>query len=77
MNQFMYDREISPEGLEFQPGTRQALSLVKISTPQVRFPYPRWTLIMDCYSLITKEIDKSSGNGRHEINSFPISSIGR
>ena len=45
----MQDREISPSGLEFQPGTRQALSLVEIPTPRVRFPYPTWTLMMDCY----------------------------
>ena len=34
---------------EFQPGTWQALSLVEILTPQVRFSYPGWTLMMDSY----------------------------
>ena len=43
--------KISSSGLEFQPGTRQASSLEKIPTPRVRFPYPTWTLMMDCYNL--------------------------
>ena len=51
MSQSIYDRELSPEGLEFQPGTRQASSLVEIPTPRVRFTYPTWTLMMDCYNL--------------------------
>ena len=50
MSQSMKDREISPSGLEFQPGTRQASSLVEIPTPRVRFPYPTWTLMMNCYN---------------------------
>ena len=49
----MQDREISPSGSEFQPGTRQASSLVEIPTPRVRFPYPTWTLMTDCYNLKT------------------------
>ena len=48
MSQSMLDKEISRLGLEFKPKTRQALSLVKNPTPQVRFPYPTWKLIMDC-----------------------------
>ena len=47
----MQDREISPLGWEFQPGSRQALSLVEIPSPRVRFPYPAWTLMMDSYNL--------------------------
>ena len=39
----MQDREISSEGLEFQPGTRLAESVVEIPIPRVRFPYPAWT----------------------------------
>ena len=39
----MWDREISPEGSEFLPGTRLAESLVEIPTPRVRFTYPIWT----------------------------------
>ena len=35
--------EISPEGLEFLPGTRLAESLDEIPTPRVRFPYLTWT----------------------------------
>ena len=31
----MWDREISPLGLEFQPGTRQTSSLEEIPTPGV------------------------------------------
>ena len=34
--------KISPSELEFQPGR-------EIPTPRVRFPYPIWTLMMDCY----------------------------
>ena len=34
----MQDGEISPSGKDFQPRTRQASSLVEISTPRVRFP---------------------------------------
>ena len=48
----MKDREISPSGLEFQPGSRQASSLVEIPTPRVRFLYPTWTLMTDCYILL-------------------------
>ena len=47
----MKDRELSPSGLEFKPGTRQASSLLEIPTPRVRFPYPTWTLMMACYNL--------------------------
>ena len=36
-------------GLEFQPGAQEALSLVEIPTPQVRFAYPPWTIMMDWY----------------------------
>ena len=36
----MQDRELSPEGYEFQPGTRLAEYLVEIPTPRTRFPYP-------------------------------------
>ena len=39
----MQDKEILPEGLEFQPGTRLAESLVKIPTQRLRFFYPVWT----------------------------------
>ena len=39
------DREISPPGYEFQPGTWQVSSLVEIPTPRVRFPYPAGTLL--------------------------------
>ena len=39
----MQDWEISPEGLEFQPVTKHASSLVEIPPPRVRFPYPAWT----------------------------------
>ena len=46
----MKDREISPSGLEFQPGTRQDSPMVKIPTPRMRFPYPTLTLMMDCYN---------------------------
>ena len=51
MRQSIQDREISPSELEFQPGTRQASSLVEIPTPRVRFPYPTWTVMMDRYNL--------------------------
>ena len=34
----MQEREISPEGTKFLPGTRLAKSLVKIPTPRVRLP---------------------------------------
>ena len=48
----MQDREISPSGQEFQPGTSHlASSLVQIPTPWERFLYPAWTLMMDFYSL--------------------------
>ena len=39
-----------PRGQEFQPGTRQASSLVEIFTPRVRFLYPAWTLMMGSYT---------------------------
>ena len=48
-----YESDALPtSGLKFQPGTRQASSLVEIPTPRVRFPYPTWTLMMDCYILL-------------------------
>ena len=50
MSQSMQDREISPSGYEFQPGTQQASSLVEIPTQRVRFPYPAWALMMDSYN---------------------------
>ena len=39
----MSDKEMSPEGSEFLPGTRIAESLVEIPTPRVRFSDPTWT----------------------------------
>ena len=33
---------------------RQVSSLEKIPTPRVRFPYPSWTCMMDCYNLLTQ-----------------------
>ena len=51
MNKSMQDREISPEGQEFQPGTRLSSSLVEIPTSRVRFPYPAWALMIDSYNL--------------------------
>ena len=59
----MYARGISPSGLEFQPGTRQASSPVEIPTPRVRFPYPTWTLMVDCYYLIGKDWCKKKEYG--------------
>ena len=33
----------------------QASSLVQIPTPRVRYLYPKWTLMVDCYNLVFKQ----------------------
>ena len=47
----MWDKEISPSGMNMSSETRQASSLTKILTPQVRFPYLKWILMWISISL--------------------------
>ena len=34
-----------------KPATRQSSTMIIILTPRVRYLYPTWTLMVDCYNL--------------------------
>ena len=42
---------------------RKASSLVKIPTPRVRYLYPTWTLMVDCYNLTHVIVPRLPGEG--------------
>ena len=67
MSLSMKDREISPSGSEFNQGLGKPRPWLKIPTPRVRYLYPTWTLMVDCYILHKTHDGKAHASSRHII----------